>query len=239
VTNGVVELQYEVRDPDGAPAAGTVTVTVASVNDAPVAAADAYATSEDMTLVVGAPGLVGNDDGDPLTTALAAGPAHGTVIAGVDGSFAYTPAADYHGPDSFTYTVDDGRGGTAAGAVSLTVTSVNDRPTAAADAYGIPEDVALVVGAQGLIGNDGDADGDPLTSALAAGPAHGSITVGSDGSFMYTPGAGYHGPDSFTYTVDDGHGATAAGAVSLTVAPSLTPTAWYLGTSARIRTRGI
>jgi len=141
------------------------------------------------------------------------------------------PEEDYHGPDGFTYTIGDGHGGTAAAAVTLTVTSVNDAPLAGADAYSTAEDTPLVVPAPGLAANDSDEDGDPLTTALQTGPANGAVTVGAYGSFTYTPDAGYNGTDSFTYTLDDGHSPTATATATITVAAGLRPTAWYLGTT--------
>ena len=73
------------------------------------------------------------------------------------------------------------------------------------DTYGASEDLALTVdAASGVIINDSDIDGDPITAAIATGPAHGTLSFISDGSFTYTPGEDYNGPDSFTYTVTDG-----------------------------------
>ena len=91
----------------------TVTITVTPVNDAPVAADDGYATDEDTPLTVAAPGVLANDtdvDGETLTAVLVAGPTHGTLTLNADGSFTYTPAANYNGTDSFTYRANDGHG---------------------------------------------------------------------------------------------------------------------------------
>src|SRR5205807_391780 len=62
-------------------------------------------------------------DGDALAAAVATGPAHGTLVLNADGSFTYTPDADYTGPDAFTYTAADGYGGTATGAAAIAVES--------------------------------------------------------------------------------------------------------------------
>jgi streptogrisin C len=108
------------------------------VDDPPTAVADAYSVDEDTTLTVPAPGVLGNDsdaDRDPLTAAPVAGPEHGTLALEPDGSFAYTPDADFHGTDTFTYRADDG-GGTTSQPVTVTITvrPVNDAPLARADA---------------------------------------------------------------------------------------------------------
>ena len=78
--------------------------------------------------------------------------------------------------------------------VSLTVTPVNDAPVAVADSYSTAEDTALTVAAcLAVLGNDTDVDGDPLTAIQVSGPAHGTLTLNADGSFVYTPAADYNG----------------------------------------------
>jgi VCBS repeat-containing protein len=100
----------------------------------------------------------------------------------------------------------------------------NRAPSASGDAYASAQDTALDVGAPGVLGNDNDPDGQAgttsagqLTAALAAGPEHGTLTLNANGSFHYTPVAGYSGSDSFSYTVSDGHGGWNVATVSLTV----------------------
>jgi len=152
----------------------TVSLTVAPVNDAPTAANDAFSVTEDGTLTVAAPGLLGNDadiDGDTLSAVLVSGPAHGTLTLNADGSFTYTPNANYNGADSFTYKANDGSADSNAAVVALTVTAVNDAPAAAGDAYSLAEDGVLTVAAPGVLGNDTDAEGNALSAALVSGPA--------------------------------------------------------------------
>ena len=131
---GTETFTYRVTDPQGLDSTGVVTITATPTNHYPVAAADGATTSEDTTLSVPAPGVLGNDsdvDHDPLTATLVGGPDHGSVTLNADGSFVYTPDANYSGGDSFDYTVSDGRGGTDDSWVSLTVRDVNDAPTVA------------------------------------------------------------------------------------------------------------
>ena len=107
-----------------------MTVTVTPTNDGPVAVDDAATTAEDTAVSVA---VLANDtdlDGDTLTVSVVTVPAHGTAAANPDGTIAYTPAANYHGADSFTYTISDGSGGTATASVTVTVTPVNDGPVA-------------------------------------------------------------------------------------------------------------
>ena len=102
-------------------------ITVDDVNEAPVVQALAVTTSEDTPTHVS---LVGTDvDGDGLTMSVVANPAHGSLTDNQDGTYTYTPNANYNGLDSFTYSASDGRLQSAETAVSITVNSVNDGPT--------------------------------------------------------------------------------------------------------------
>ena len=170
-----------------------------------------------------APGVLGNDaDPDAATTlsaVIVSGPTHGVLTLNADGSFTYQPDANYSGPDSFVYRASDGTLQSGDTNVTLGVTAVADPPTAGADGYTIAEDTLLTVTAPGVLGNDLDLDGDPLTATLVSGPAHGTLTFNPDGSFVYTPDANYSGPDSFTYTVSDGNQTSTPATVTLTVSP--------------------
>jgi VCBS repeat-containing protein len=215
--NGTDSFTYTVSDGNGGTSTGTISVNVAAVNDTPVTADVTVPGSEDSTI---AGQLTANDiDGDALTYALAqnGGPANGVVTVNPDGSYSYTPAANFNGTDSFTYTVSDGNGGTTTGTITLDVAAVNDAPTTAGGSASIVEDTTLNLRLRG-----GDIDGDALTFGLAqnGGPAHGSVTVNPDGTFSYTPAADYVGSDSFVYTVDDGNGGTTQGIFSIEVMAS-------------------
>jgi VCBS repeat-containing protein len=193
-----------------------------SINQAPTAANDTYSTTEDTPLNVAMPGVLGNDtdpDSSTLTATLVAGsgPAHGTLAFNRNGSFTYTPAANFNGTDAFTYRAGDGTLDSNLATVTITVTAANDAPTAAADAYGTSEDTALTVAAPGVLGNDSDPDGDALSAVLVSGPSHGTLTLQVDGSFIYTPAANFNGTDDFTYQAGDGSFALDLAAVTLTV----------------------
>src|SRR5207244_1709802 len=89
----------------------TVSLTINSVNDAPVAVSNSYSVNEDTTLTVVASRVLGNDsdvDGDSLSAVLVTSPAHGTLTLNANGSFSYTPDANFNGSDSFTYRASDG-----------------------------------------------------------------------------------------------------------------------------------
>jgi VCBS repeat-containing protein len=200
---------YRLCDTDGDCDEATVTIHVTCVNDAPVAQDDSYTTDEDTPLLVPAPGILGNDydvDGNELlTSVLVSGPAHGTLTLNSDGSFTYTPAENFCGEDSFTYKAYDGELYSNVATVTIHVTCVNDAPVAQDDSYTTDEDTPLLVPAPGVLGNDYDVDGNELlTSVLVSGPAHGTLTLNSDGSFTYTPAENFCGEDSFTYKAYDG-----------------------------------
>ncbi|WP_235660293.1 Ig-like domain-containing protein [Mycolicibacterium gilvum] len=215
---------YRVNDNKGATSnEATVSITITPVNDAPVAVDDAYTVAKNGVLVISAPGLLANDsdpEGNSFTIVAATGTQHGTVDPLYsNGSFTYRPAAGYSGTDTFTYTISDGTS-TAQATVTIAVSAVdNQAPVAVADSYTVAEDGVLNVTGPGVLANDTDADGDPL-SVVAAGPtSHGTFTLRSDGSFTYTPVANFHGTDSFTYQVSDGSGPSAPATATITVTP--------------------
>jgi uncharacterized repeat protein (TIGR01451 family) len=106
---------------------------------------------------------------------------------------------------------------------SFSVTA-NHQPTATADAYSVQQGNTLTVAAPGVLGNDSDADGDPITAALVSGVSHGQVTLNADGSLTYTPASGYTGGDAFVYRASDGVTQSADATVSITVSPSTAPT---------------
>ncbi len=210
--NGADAFTYTISDGKGGTASATVSITVTPVNDAPTAGSDTATTTEDTAAAVN---VLANDtdpDGDSLAVTAVTQPAHGSATFTASG-VTYTPAANYNGADSFTYTISDGNGGTATGTVSVTITAVNDPPSAGADSATTAEDTAKSIS---VLTNDSDSDGDTLTVTAVTQPAHGSATFTASG-VTYTPAANYNGTDSFTYTVSDGNGGSATGTVNITV----------------------
>ena len=179
-------------------------------------------TPED-TLLLGA--VTGSDgEGGAVTFSLKTQPGHGLVVLAGDGSFTYTPGANYNGPDSFTFVANDGYVDSAARTVGITVTPVNDPPTAnAVGPVTMDEDGQEHIA---LGGSDVETPAGNLIGQIATQPAHGTATV-SGNVATYRPNANYSGPDSFAFTVRDsgdpagsGGGLTSAPAtVSITVRP--------------------
>ena len=99
---------------------------------------------------------------------------------------------------------------------------VNEPPVANDDAYAANADTTLVITAPGVLGNDNDTDGDPLSAAVATGPSNGSVTLNADGGFSYTPNPGFTGADTYTYTANDGTTDSTPATVTITVAAAPT-----------------
>ncbi len=190
----------------------------AAANAAPVANADAYSTDEDAALTVAAPGVLGNDtdgDGNALSAALVTGPtaAQGVLSLNANGSFTFTPAANFNGPATFTYRANDGTANSNTATVTITVNAVDDPPTAAYDAASVMEDAGAT--AIDVLANDTDADGGPMTVTSVGQPAHGSSAVTNGGADVsYTPAADFCGSDTFSYALNGG--STASVTVTVT-----------------------
>ena len=210
---------------------GTGVVEQIVFNHAPVAQHDAIAATEDTALTGNVladngSGADSDPDGDVLsvvagTLATAQG---GSVALAADGSFTYTPAANFNGADSFSYTALDGWGGSANGTVDITVAPVNDPPVAKDDSFAVSGGAVLTgnVLADNGSGADSDVDGDPLsvTAATLSTAGGGSVSLLANGSFTYTPASGFTGADIFAYTLLDGQGGSATGAVNIAVGAS-------------------
>ena len=187
---GVASIDFTVID-DGSgdnvdTTPNTLTVNVTPTNDIPVAANDSAATLEDTAVMID---VLANDndvDGDTLqiNSVLAREPSNGTVTLS-NGTFTYTPDANFNGEDSFVYSISDGNGGTADATVLISVEAVNDAPVANNDNVTTLEDTAVTIE---VLANDSDVDGDALqvNSALVSDPSDGTVTF-SNGTFTYTP----------------------------------------------------
>ena len=186
-----------------------VDISIIAVNDNPVVPNYNVSTNED-TAVIGT--IVATDvDGDLLSYALDTAPSHGTLSLNAnDGSWSYTPAANYHGPDLFTVLAHDGNGGSALSTVNLTVNPINDPPTIPDYVKTMDEDAVLHAAVLGQ-----DIDGDSLSYSKRSDPSHGQVLVNLDGSYTYTPNHDYFGDDEFTVWVDDGNGGTAFSKVTI------------------------
>ncbi|GEO99624.1 hypothetical protein MHA02_20120 [Methylobacterium haplocladii] len=215
VPGGAYTIVLTATDTGGGSATTRFTITVA--NPVPIAADDDATLSEDGVLTGS---VLGNDrdpDGDALRVdpVPVAGPAHGRLDLRPDGTFTYTPDADFHGTDAFTYALIDSDGGRATATVHLTVDSVNDVPTASADPLTLP---ANTIGTGRIAA--ADRDGDALRFRLTDQPVNGTVTLAADGSYAYRPYAAFSGADSFVVEVSDGNGGRTFVTVAITITPN-------------------
>jgi VCBS repeat-containing protein len=222
--SGSDSFSYTVTD-DRVSATATVTVTITAVNDAPVARDDTADAIEDITVTT--VNVLSNDtDEDGGSLAVAAGnpsATNGTVVNNNDGTFAYTPNANFNGPDNFDYTVNDGNGGSANATVTITVAAINDAPSATAGNLIVDEDSTANPGTVG----GADIDGDGLNYALNTQAENGTAEVSADGSYTYTPNLDFNSGDSFSFVANDGTVNSAPASITIAVtavndAPSAT-----------------
>ncbi|HHB79664.1 MAG TPA: tandem-95 repeat protein [Saprospiraceae bacterium] len=184
----------------------TVYITVTPVNDPPIAIDDNYTTPEDTPL---SDNVTTNDteveDSLVVSTTPVIDVSHGSLTLNADGTFTYVPNLNYNGPDSFVYQVCDH--GTPAlcdtATVYITVTPVNDPPIAIDDNYSTPTNQPIV--SENVTANDNDLDGDGLVvnTSPINGPTYGTLTLNTDGTFVYTPNTNFNGYDQFDYIVCD------------------------------------
>ncbi len=188
------------------------------LNRGPVAASDALTVAINSTdnLI----DVLANDsdpDGDPLTITAVSAPLQGTAVIAA-GVIRYTPTAGYTGADSFTYTISDGRGGTATATVSITVaaSSSNGAPIAVDDTGIALKTYSDIID---VLANDSDPDGDALTitGVRQTGPGRAQITITADNRILYQSLPGFIGDDFFEYTISDGNGGTATAVVRVLV----------------------
>jgi VCBS repeat-containing protein len=195
-----------------------VNIDILSTNHAPIANGDSLTTNQDTALTIASSSLLANDvdlDGDALAITILTAPSNGTLSLTADGNYLYTPNAGFSGFDSFDYLVNDGTLNSNATGVQIQVVHVNHAPVATADAFSTAEDTTLTT--ISVLANDSDVDGDALQAVLVSGPAHGTLTFNTNGTFVYRPDANYNGPDSFSYKVADGISESNVVAVSLNI----------------------
>jgi VCBS repeat-containing protein len=223
VKNGVGRGTARLTATDGSGNTETCDLTI---NLPPTAGGDAYVVQRNVARSVLASGVLANDsdpDGDLFTAVLEDLPDHGTLSLDPNGAFTYTPAPGYTGEDSFSYRASDGIHLSSPATVLLTV--VNTAPVALGNSHTGWRNCPLQVGVPGVLGNDSDADGDPLTASLVQGPVAGSLSLNPNGAFIYTPNPGTTG-DSFTYRAFDGVDYSSPVTVTLTLqADTVKPTA--------------
>ncbi len=199
-----------------------VEINITPVNDQPTALDDSNTTNEDTSVS----GNVQSNDSDvedlSLTSTVVTPPANANVTLNATGAYTYTPDPDFNGTDTFEYQVCDM--GTPVecdtATVTITVNSINDAPIILDDAETIIEDNIL----NGDVSiNDSDAEGALMYNAVpVTPPANGTLSLNSNGSYVYTPNADFNGTDSFEYEACDS--GTPVLCETATVTITITPT---------------
>ena len=236
LTEGSYAATLELYSND--PANSVINVPIAltvryAPNAPPVADAQTVPMVEDCPAIVT---LTGRDaDNNPLNAFVTQLPERGILYQTTDGTtrgtpitavparvthaswkLLYEPAANANGTEQFQFVLKDKRSQSNTATVSLAIAPVNDAPLAYNDwISGLPGQgpIAILV-----LANDTDPDGDALTIGTFTQPVHGTLSRGDAGVLIYTPASGaWEGNDSFTYTISDGHGATASATVAVNV----------------------
>ena len=200
-------FSYTAHNEAGQETAGFVKVNVSNVNDAPQVTATNLILAEDQNLIFNDKQIAAftNDvDGDKLTLTSFDLVSHGSIQT-LQGTPVFIPEANYHGPASLQYTVSDGLMSTT-GALTITITSVDDSTTSGPDTLTTNEETAVTVSAARLLANDSDPDGN-LLFAGTGHAVHGSVSTDMTGTITFTPETDYFGDKAgFTYTVGDADG---------------------------------
>jgi len=209
--SGLDGFAYTIVDDRGETAIAAVTVRVDDVADAPVAENQTVETDEDTALAIA---LVASDaDRDSLTFRIERPPVKGS-LSGQPPDVWYVPNADYNGSDGFVFAVDDGRGGSDTGTVSIRIRAVGDAPAAVDDEATTDEGRVVDIA---VLRNDSDPDGDVLMLVSVTRGANGWVLINGDETLRYQPNEGFSGLDGFAYTIADGRGETATATVSVRV----------------------
>ena len=201
--SGTDSFTYTINGGDTA----TVTITVVA---APVVNLPPVAIGQSLTVITG--GTLGgtvtaiDPENDPLAFSLLTGPANGSLVFNVDGTFTYVHNGGPSTSDSFLFEVYDGTS-TSNALVTITVLTLPPPPPPAANIPPVVVNGTLTTDFEEPISGQvsgSDADGDPLTFSLVGNVGNGTLVFNPDGSFTYTPNDGFDGSDSFTFIANDG-----------------------------------
>jgi len=191
-------------------ATATVGISITAVNDAPVISNQVVSVAEDASVAIT---LNGSDvDGDAITFSVTTSPVYGELSGSLP-ILIYTPSENINGVDSLTFTASDGLAESAVATVDITITPVNDLPTADSQSLATDEDTTLEVSLSGS-----DIDGDALSFIVTVQPQNGTLS-GPLPSLIYTPNVNFNGQDSFSFVANDGSGNSQEASVTIETTP--------------------
>jgi hypothetical protein len=213
---GTDGFNYTINDGNGHSSSAHVTVFVTEApNQPPNAVNDVATTVSNSSVVIS---VLANDtdpDGDTLSVANVTQPGNGAVVINPNQTITYTPNPGFVGNDSFSYTADDGHGGTDTASVAVTITEAPNRPPDAVnDAATTQENTPVTIN---VLANDTDPDGNSLSVVSVTQGGHGAVTNNGNGTVTYNPSPAFAGTDQFTYTISDGRGGSDTANVAVTV----------------------
>lgn len=210
--------EFTFQASDGAQDSNTakVSISIAAVNDPPVTEDQQVTVEENGEVSIT---LTGSDpEGQDLVFSITEEPASGT-LTGEAPDLVYTPSPRFSGNDGFTYVANDGESDSNASRVNITVSPINDAPSAADTSAEINEDESVTVP---LVASDPESDS--LTFSLTTYPLHGTLgditqVDATSATVEYTPTANYSGTDSFTYRASDWTEDSEEATVDITINP--------------------
>ena len=217
--SGSDSFTFTATDSGGLSVTGTCSVTVSPINDGPTATSATIITDEDTTSELTDPLVTDIDlsyEGDTYTLAITDTPTYGSINL-VSNQFVYTPDANtnsaVNGDDSFSYTVTDSGGLSVGGTGWVTVNAVDDAPVANAQSVTTYDSTAVAIT---LTASDIDTQAENLTYSIVDSPSGGTLS-GTAPDMTYTPTGSFCGPDSFTFTANDGNSDGNTATVSISV----------------------
>jgi large repetitive protein len=210
---GTQQAVYRATDASGLFGTATLTLVIAPVNDAPIALADGFVTSEDVTVS----GTVAANDSDaenqPLTFTFGSS-ANGVLTGNLNGTFTFVPSANYFGSVVIAYSVCDNSGLCTTSTLTIQVSAVNDTPIGQNDVFTGNEDQVLT---GSVASNDSDIETGALTFSLLGSASNGVLTLTPQGLFTFQPSLHYFGTQIVNYQVCDQQGACATASLTLQV----------------------
>ena len=215
---GTETFNYTIDDGNNNTASAAVTVTVTpKPNTAPVLQEVSFTVGEDSTATsIDVLADAVDADGDTLTVQSLGTPSAGGTARIENNQVTYTPAPEFSGTETFTYTVTDNEGAVVSANVTVTVTpKPNVPPTVENASITVDQDssAALV----DVLAGASDVDGDTLTLASVGTPSNGGSALIQNGQISYTPASGFFGAETVSFTVSDGEGGETTATLSVTV----------------------
>ena len=212
--SGTQSVSVQGCDAQNSCASALLTVQVNAVNDLPVVANKNFTFSEDAVFQSSVSSGNSDAEGSTLTYTTAGQPIGGSLELAVDGSFTYTPFANWFGNESIAIQVCDNQGGCSTLQLNLTVTGVNDLPAISNTTFNTNEDVAFSGNLNSIAT---DVETAALNFSITTQASNGTVNTSPNGSFIYTPAANFFGTDFIAVTACDAANACVSANITFNV----------------------